>query len=211
MLYSEAQYKGYDMSRTKIIAALVAILVLLGGAATYIFVNKPQAYNQITTASLIGGDFTLLDHDGKTVTQADYSGKKKLVFFGFTNCPAVCPTELFNIAAALDEMGAQKAKNLQVLFISIDPEYDTPERMKDYVGAFHDDFIGLTGSVEQVSKAAKAYRIYYAKIPEEDSEIGYTMDHSAYTYLMDENNQYLTHLPPNSEITDMVKTINEYL
>lgn len=199
------------MSRLRIISILVSVLLLLVGAAVYIYLNKPQVYEQITTSSLIGGDFTLVDDDGKTVTQDTYKGKKKLVFFGFTNCPAVCPTELYNISAALDELGAEKSKNLQVLFISIDPEYDTPERMKEYVTAFHDDFIGLTGSVEQIAKAAKAYRIYYAKIPEEDSELGYTMDHSAYTYLMDEDNQYLTHLPPNSQIEDMVATINKYL
>lgn len=199
------------MSRTKLIAALVSFIVILMGAFIYIYQSQPKAYQTSTTSALIGGDFTLVDHNGKTVTQDNYKGVKKLVFFGFTNCPAVCPTELYNIASALDEMGADKAKNLQVLFISIDPEQDTPELMKEYVTAFHDDFIGLTGSVEQVSKAAKAYRIYYAKIPEEDSEIGYTMDHSAYTYLMDENNQYLTHLAPNSEIEDMIKKISEYL
>lgn len=199
------------MSRTKLISGLIAALLLLIGGGVYLYINQPKGYEQASTGALIGGDFTLVDHNGKTVTQDDYNGKKKLVFFGFTNCPAVCPTELYNISAALDELGADKAKNLQVLFISIDPEQDTPERMKEYVTAFHDDFIGLTGSVKQVSKAAKAYRIYYAKIPEEDSEIGYTMDHSAYTYLMDEENQYLTHLAPNSEIADMVAKIKEYL
>lgn len=199
------------MSRTKLISGLVALLILLIGVGGYLFYTGPKGYEQATTSALIGGDFTLLDHNGKTVSQDDYKGKKKLVFFGFTNCPAVCPTELYNISAALDELGAEKSKNLQVLFISIDPEQDTPERMKEYVTAFHDDFIGLTGSVKQIAKAAKAYRIYYAKIPEEDSEIGYTMDHSAYTYLMDENNQYLTHLAPNSEIADMVAKIKGYL
>lgn len=199
------------MSRTRLISALVLILLILAGAATYIYLQKPQPLAPISAAALIGGDFSLIDHDGKPVTQDDYKGIKKLVFFGFTNCPAVCPTELYNISATLDELGVEKANKLQVLFISIDPEQDTPERMKEYVTAFHDDFIGLTGSVEQVAKAAKAFRIYYAKIPEEDSEIGYTMDHSAYTYLMDENNIYITHLPPNSQIEDMVNIISEHL
>lgn len=199
------------MSRPRLITALIAILILLVGAVIYVYNDKPQQFEQATTATLIGGDFALIDHNGKAITQDDYKGKKTLVFFGFTNCPAVCPTELFNIASAFDELGAEATKNLQVLFISIDPEQDTPEMMKEYVGAFHDDFMGLTGSVEQVASAAKAFRVYYAKIPEEDSETGYTMDHSAYTYLMDENNQYLTHLPPNSEIEDMVVKIKEFL
>lgn len=199
------------MSRTKLISALLALLILLIGAGAYVYMNQLKPLKVATTESLIGGDFSLIDHNGKAVTQDDYKGVKKLVFFGFTNCPAVCPTELYNISAALDEFDPEVAKKLQVLFISIDPEQDTPELMKEYVLAFHDDFIGLTGSVEQIAKAAKAYRIYYAKIPEEDSELGYTMDHSAYTYLMDENNKYLTHLPPNSVIEDMVKKIREYL
>lgn len=201
------------MSRTRLITMLIAALILLIGAGAYVYSLKATdqaSPEQISAAALIGGDYSLIDHDGKAVTQDDYKGKKLLVFFGFTNCPAVCPTELYNIAVTLDELG-DDAKKLQVLFISIDPEQDTPEMMKEYVGAFHEDFIGLTGSVAQISSAAKAFRVYYAKIPEEDSEIGYTMDHSAYTYLMDENGQYLTHLPPNSEIEDMVKKLQEYL
>lgn len=200
------------MSRTRLISALVGVIILLVGVAIYVYNDRPaENFEQVSTSALIGGDFALTDHNGKAVTQDDYKGVKKLVFFGFTNCPAVCPTELYNIATTLDELGAENAKKIQVLFISIDPEQDTPEMMKEYVEAFHDDFIGLTGTVEQVAKAAKAFRVYYAKIPEEDSEIGYTMDHSAYSYLMDENNQYLTHLPPNSEIEDMVVKIREFL
>ncbi|PCI87945.1 MAG: SCO family protein [Hyphomicrobiales bacterium] len=200
------------MSSTKLISALVALIIILIGAGIYIYNDKSAAtYGQVSTSALIGGDFSLTDHNGKAVTQADYEGIKKLIFFGFTNCPAVCPTELYNISATLDELGVEDAKKLQVLFISIDPETDTPELMKEYVEAFHDDFIGLTGTVEQVAKAAKAYRVYYAKIPEEDSEMGYTMDHSAYSYLMDEDNKYLTHLPPNSQIEDMVAKIKEFL
>ena len=200
------------MSQTKLISALVGILLILIGVGFYVYNDKTaKNFEQVSTSALIGGDFSLIDHNGKAVTQDDYKGTKKLVFFGFTNCPAVCPTELYNIAATLDELGTEDAKKIQVLFISIDPEQDTPELMKEYVGAFHDDFIGLTGSVEQVAQAAKAFRVYYAKIPEEDSEIGYTMDHSAYSYLMDENNQYLTHLPPNSQIEDMVVKIREFL
>ncbi|MBL1419359.1 MAG: SCO family protein [Alphaproteobacteria bacterium] len=200
------------MSSTKLISALVALIIILIGAGIYVYNDKSAAtYDQVSTSALIGGDFALTDHNGQAVTQADYAGTKKLVFFGFTNCPAVCPTELYNISATLDELGAEDAKKLQVLFISIDPETDTPELMKEYVEAFHDDFIGLTGTVAQVAKAAKAYRVYYAKIPEEDSEMGYTMDHSAYSYLMDEDNKYLTHLPPNSQIEDMVAKIKEFL
>lgn len=199
------------MSKTKVITSLVAILVILVGAGLYVSFTPKLFDKPVATSASIGGDFTLVDHHGKIVTQDDYKGIKKIIFFGFTNCPAVCPTELYNIATSMEEIGAENAKKFQVLFVSIDPEYDTPERMKEYVTAFDDRFIGLVGDVAQTSKIAKAFRIYYAKVPVKDSELGYTMDHSAYTYIMDENNNYLAHMSPNSEIEDMVKILKKFL
>ncbi|NRA86657.1 MAG: SCO family protein [Rhizobiales bacterium] len=198
------------MSRTKLITLLATFMLVLIGLAAYILtLDKTQ--KSVTTSALIGGDFTMVDHHGATVTQDSYKAFKTLIFFGFTNCPAVCPTELANFATAIDELGEEKTKNLKLLFVTIDPEYDTPERMKEYVEYFSDDFIGLTGSIDQVSKIAKAFRVYYAKVSDEDSALKYTMDHSAYTYLMDENNQYLTHISPNSEVEDMVNKLKEHL
>ncbi|MCJ8323769.1 MAG: SCO family protein [Rhizobiales bacterium] len=199
------------MLKSRLIIFLITFIILLIGAGVYVYVNQPKTLVQATTSSLIGGDFTMVDHNGNTVTQDDYKGKKSLVFFGFTNCPAVCPTELYNLASALDEIGPEVAKNINVIFVSIDPEQDTPARMKEYVSAFHEDFIGLTGSVEQVATMAKAFRVYYLKVPLEDSEAGYTMDHSAYTYLMDEDGQFLTHLSANNEINDIVAKIRDFM
>lgn len=195
------------MSQNKLIAILSGLIIILSAAGIYIYLTMPNsgtANPPATTASLIGGDFEMIDHNGKTVTQNTYKGNKKLIFFGFTNCPAVCPTELSNLTMALEQIDAKKAKQVTVLFVSIDPDYDTPELMKEYVEAFHDDFIGLSGSVAQVAKMTKAFRVYYAKVPDAESDIGYTMDHSAYTYLMDENNVYIKHLSPNSSVEEMV-------
>ncbi len=130
----------------------------------------------------IGGPFSLTDHTGKAVTEADYRGKWMLVFFGFTYCPDVCPTELQKVSAALDLLGDRAAKIAPIL-ISVDPERDTPEILSDYVKLFDDRMIGLTGTPAQIADVARAYRAYYAKIaPRGDAP--YLMDHSSYLYLM---------------------------
>ncbi len=130
----------------------------------------------------LGGPFTLTDHDGRAVTDATYRGRLMLVFFGFTFCPDVCPTELQTVAAALDQLGPRAAE-VRPLFVSVDPGRDTPAKLRDYVALFHPAITGLTGTPEQVAAAARAYRVYYARVtPPGASE--YLMDHSAFTYLM---------------------------
>lgn len=143
--------------------------------------------------ALIGGPFELTDHTGKKVTDKDYRGKFMLVYFGFTYCPDVCPTELQNIAGALDLIGAERRKKITPIFITIDPERDTQELMASYVENFHPDLVGLTGTPEQIRKVGKAYRVYYKKVIDKDSPDGYTMDHSALVFLMDKNGYYVRH------------------
>jgi protein SCO1/2 len=130
----------------------------------------------------IGGPFTLVDGDGKTVTQEDLRGKLALIFFGYTFCPDVCPTELQAVAQAMDLLGPQ-ADQVRPVFITVDPERDTPAKVKDYVALFHPSIIGLTGTPEQVARAARAWRVYYNKATPSGAS-DYLMDHSSYTYLM---------------------------
>lgn len=137
---------------------------------------------QLAQGVMLGGPFTLVDHTGRTVTERDFAGRPLLVYFGFTYCPDVCPTELGTIAAALDAMGPA-GERVTPVFISIDPERDTPEAMADYVSRFHPRMIGLTGSAEQVAAAARAYRVYYAKVRPRDST-DYLMDHSSFIYFV---------------------------
>ncbi|WP_376089725.1 SCO family protein [Roseomonas sp. CCTCC AB2023176] len=130
----------------------------------------------------LGGPFALTDHTGRAVTDADYRGSFLLVFFGFTFCPDVCPTELQTVAAAMDLLGPQAAR-VRPLFITVDPARDTPAKLAEYVALFHPAITGLTGTPEQVAAVARAYRVYYARAtPAGASE--YLMDHSAFTYLM---------------------------
>jgi len=130
----------------------------------------------------LGGPFSLVDQTGKPVTEANFAGRFLLVYFGFTYCPDVCPTELGIIASAMDELGPQ-ADRVTPVFITVDPERDTPAAMADYVSRFHPSMVGLTGTDQQVAAAARAYRVYYAKVNRPELT-EYVMDHSSFIYLV---------------------------
>lgn len=130
----------------------------------------------------IGGPFTLTDTTGKTVTEADFRGRWMLIYFGYTFCPDVCPTELQAMAASLDQLGPL-ATQIRPVFITVDPQRDTPTALADYVKLFDDRLVGLTGTSAQIAAVAKAYRVYFARV---DAKAGdaYLMDHSSFLYLM---------------------------
>ncbi|KAA5605100.1 SCO family protein [Roseospira marina] len=132
----------------------------------------------------IGGPFTLVNGAGETVTEASWPGQYLLIYFGYTYCPDVCPTSLQTMTLALDQLDPALVEKVQPVFISIDPERDRPADVAEYVGFFHPKMVGLTGTPEQVAAAAQAYRVYYAKVEQPESEAPYLMDHSAITYLM---------------------------
>jgi cytochrome oxidase Cu insertion factor (SCO1/SenC/PrrC family) len=167
----------------------------------------------------VGGPFELTDHTGKPRTERDFRGKLMLVYFGFTWCPDVCPADLQAIGLALDKLGAD-GDSVQPLFITVDPERDTAAHLAEYVPMFHPRLIGLTGSAEAIRKAADAYKVYYARVdpPKEDvkenvKEDGgyYTVDHTAYIYLMDRDGNYLGFFPPGTSADRMVEIIRPRL
>jgi protein SCO1/2 len=189
-------------------AALVAVAV---GVAVILATGTPQPEGSSEKAggkALIGGPFTLVDHTGETRTEADFRGRPMLVFFGYTHCPDVCPTGLQTMSDALDRLGPL-ADRIQPLFITIDPARDTAEEMGKYIGHFHPDLVGLTGTPEQVAKAAKSYRVYYAK--QGEGEADYLMDHSTFTYLMDAEGGYVTHFNHGVSADEMARRIREKL
>jgi protein SCO1/2 len=167
-----------------VLSAFMLGLVVFFGAVFLISGREGGA----PTSSAIGGPFTLIDQDGKTVTDADFKGKPKLVFFGYTHCPDVCPTTLFELSEVLRALGGDADKT-QALFISIDPERDTPQVLKDYLSSFDPHLRGLTGSVDQITAVEKTYRVYAKKVPGTNGE--YTMDHTALIYLMDKNGNFV--------------------
>jgi protein SCO1/2 len=137
---------------------------------------------QLPQGTTLGGPFSLTDHTGRAVTERDFVGRWLLVYFGYTYCPDVCPTELGALAAALDTMGAA-GEAVTPVFITIDPERDTPAALADYVGRFHPRIVGLTGTPEQVTEAARRFRVYFARARSSDAT-EYLMDHSGFVYLV---------------------------
>jgi len=136
----------------------------------------------------VGGPFQLVDQDGKTVSDADMKGRPFLVYFGYTHCPDVCPTTLFEMSQMLHALGPD-AGRIGALFITVDPERDTPAVLKDYLASFDPHLRGLTGGPAAVDAALKAYRVYAKKVPLKDGD--YTMDHTAVVYLMDKNGRFV--------------------
>lgn len=158
----------------------------------------------------IGGAFALKDHTGKLRTDADFRGQLMLVYFGFTYCPDICPTDLQAIGLAMDQLGTD-AKNVQPLFITLDPERDTVEHLAQYVPLFHQRLLGLTGSIADVTQAADAYRVYYKRVSTGSGPDDYTVDHSAFIYLIGRDGKYLGFFPPGTDAAKMVEMIRPHV
>ncbi len=155
----------------------------------------------------LGGRFAMTDHTGRAVTEADFRGRPALLFFGFTHCPDVCPTELAAMGAALDLLGPA-GERVQPVFVSVDPERDTPARLADYVALFGPRVVGLTGTPEQVAAMARTFRVYYARVtPPGSSE--YLMDHSAFTYLLGPDGGVRALLRPGASPEDMAAAVRQ--
>lgn len=177
---------------------LALLLGLAAGVATAVLLvtlpGTPGVGTQTSGKALIGGPFSLLDATGKRVTDKDFRGRPMLVYFGFTNCPDVCPAGLQVIAAALDRMG-DKANGLTPIFVTVDPERDTPELLGKYVASFHANIVALSGTPEDIAGVTKAYRVYAKKVPDAERPGEYSVDHSSFMYLMDANGEFVKHFP----------------
>lgn len=168
------------MNRRLVLPLVVFLVGALALAAAAILTFSPARQSQSGTAS-VGGPFALTAQDGKTLTDKDLRGAPFLVFFGFTHCPDICPTKLFEISEVLRAAGP-KGEKLRALFVTVDPERDTPEIMKSYLGSFDPRIVGLSGDRPAIDAMIKAYRAYSRKVPLKDND--YTMDHTALVYLM---------------------------
>ena len=165
--------------------ALLMVLVSLAGCDRFLGAPKLDFKNTDLTGLDYAKDFALTDHTGKPRTLADFKGKIVVMFFGYTQCPDVCPTTMAEMSAVMQELGPQ-ADQVQVLFATIDPERDTQQLLAQYVPAFDKRFLGLYGTPEQVAKVAKEFKVYYAKVPGKTPG-SYTMDHTAASYVFDKN------------------------
>lgn len=162
-------------------AAIAVLSLLLAGA--YLAPRQMDLGEPVK----LGAAFSLVDQDGKPITEKAFEGHPTVLFFGFTHCPEVCPTTLYELSGMLDTLG-DEGKDLRVFFVSVDPERDTPEIMKGYVTAFGDRITGITGSQAEVDKLLKGWRVYAKKVPLEGDD--YTMDHTASTFLVDRDGRF---------------------
>lgn len=184
------------------LAAFLVGLVALLIAAYLTFAPSPR----MATASAVGGPFSLTAGDGRAVTEKDFLGTPHLVFFGFTHCPDVCPTKLFELSEMLRALGGKGAK-VRALFITVDPERDTPEVMKSYGSSFDPRIVGLTGDRAQIDAVVRAYRAYAKKVPLKDGD--YTMEHTSLVYLMDKDGRFVgsfnVERPPAEAAKDLLR------
>ena len=176
-----------DRRLTLVVCIFFAVTALAAIAAVYAW--RSDASSGIAR---IGGPFALVDQDGRTRTDADFRGNYMMIYFGYSFCPDVCPTALSDMIAAVDELGPLGLR-IQPVFITVDPERDTPRALKRYVPSFHPRLVGLSGSQAQITAVAKVYRVYYAKVADPAAGPDYLMDHSSIIYLMDPKGRYVTH------------------
>ena len=162
----------------------------------------------VTAPAAIGGPFQLVDQAGRPVSEQNLKGKPTLIFFGFTHCPDVCPTSLFEISEVLKAMGSD-ADKVNAWFVSVDPERDTTAAMKDYLSSFDPHLKGLTGDPADVAKVLSAYRVYARKVPLKDGD--YTMDHTALIYLMDRDGHFVAPFNLKRTPEEAAKDLKRYL
>lgn len=204
------------MSKKFLLLGCVVVVLLIGAnillekkstPSTATVVNKGAVENDVA----IGGDFEMTNHLGERVTNESYAGSYRLVFFGFTHCPDVCPTNLTHISTAMQMLGDDASKVVPI-FVTVDPERDNAAVMKEYIAPFHPKMVGLTGTNGDVEAIKKAYKVYGRKMKMEwmaDDE--YLMDHSAFTYVMDKEGKYITHFTHNTDGETISKKLKEIL
>lgn len=194
-------------SRLLLVAAVAAPILLLGAAATLVPALRSTAEDEPSAALRIGGHFSLMTADGRAVTDQSFHGRWLLIYFGYTFCPDACPTALTSMSNAVAELGPLGAK-VQPVFVTVDPERDTPQIVGEYVKAFDPRFIGLVGTPQQIAAAAREYRVYYAIRQLGGGE--YAIDHSSYIYLMDPDGDFVKLLTgdlPGHQLADELRRI----
>ena len=192
---------------------LVVLLLVASGVGGYIYMNTPRLSGEMKEAgdlvpkAEIGGHFTLTNQDGKKVSDTDFKGKKMMVFFGFTNCPNICPVTVAVMTEVMNQL--QKPDSVVPIFITIDPERDNPAAIKKFLEDYHPSFVGLTGDKAVVDNVLKEYKIYSAKSTDSKNKNNYMMNHSDLIYLMDEQGNYVTHFSQSNAPEDIVEYIEK--
>ncbi len=193
--------------------AIAAAAVAVAAVAAWHLTPMPGGGEEASTQApvKIGGPFEMTAHTGESVTERSFDGKFRLIFFGYTFCPDVCPTTLNSVALTLDALG-DNAAAVQALFITVDPARDTPEVLAEYTAAFHPDILGLSGSPEQTTAIAKSYKAYFARVEDGDNDPeAYLMDHTVFIYLMGRDGEFLSLFSYPADPQDMATKIAAFL
>jgi len=202
----------------KLLAALAAGGALLGAALLIVFYPPTKSEERRADAgrlmtelmsgkAAVGGPFALPDARGNVRSLSEFRGKLVLLYFGYAQCPDVCPTDLARIGAMLRSLGAQ-AEAVQPLFVTLDPQRDTPEVLREYAAAFHPQFVALRGSEEETRRIATSYKVFYEKLPQPQS---YLIDHTPLTFLLDREGKYIAFFPPGTPADRMAVMVREAL
>jgi cytochrome oxidase Cu insertion factor (SCO1/SenC/PrrC family) len=191
---------------------VLAAVLLFAWAGNWVRPNKGSSgISGDSGTALIAADFTLQSGDGKTVDAKALRGKYMLVYFGFTHCPDVCPTSLLLMSNAINQLEpAQKAK-IQPIFITVDPERDTPKTSSIYASHFSKNFMGLSGTPAQIKHAADSFKVFYSKVEQKDSALGYVVDHSSFIYLMGPDGRYIMHFASTASEQELKKELMHYV
>jgi len=186
--------------------SLIVVLMLVIG---WLLSNSQQELSEQQNLNQRGGDFTLVSADGP-VSLSDFQGKVVLLYFGYTWCPDICPTNLALMSAAFGDMKPELLKKVQGIFISVDPDRDSPNRLKEYTNFFHENIIGITGSAEQIAELAGRYGVGY-RLVNQDSATNYVVDHTSETYVIDPRGEWVDSLPHAAPAEDITKSIVAYI
>lgn len=190
--------------RNLLLGLISAVCLGFTGFVAYSLVTQPALFQPP-----IGGPFALADVNGKRVTEADFEGRYRLIYFGYTYCPDVCPTELIEMTHALEAFALEApeaAERVTPIFITVDPSRDTPAALRAYMAHFHPRFVALSGSEAEIAAAAQGFKVTYRKIPGEDGQ-DYLMDHTAYVFLMGPEGRYVTHFTAQEDTAAMTRQL----
>jgi len=189
------------------------LVCVLGVALIFAWMGNdllPKDSSSQNSNPLIQAKFTLQGEQDKIVRAEELRGKYLLVYFGFTHCPDICPTTLLLMSNVIGKLG-DASKNIQPLFISVDPERDTPSATAAYAKNFGKDFMGLSGTPEQIKEAADSFKVFYSKVEDANSALGYVVDHSSFIYLMGPDGHYVAHFPSTVSEAELKKELNRYV
>jgi protein SCO1/2 len=191
--------------------ALLVLGAFVGGLVLFsavLFIVTGRTPSPIALPSAVGGPFKLVDQNSKPISDRDLKGHPFLVFFGFTHCPDICPTTLFEVSEVFRALGPQQ-QDVRALFITVDPERDTPAVLKDYLSSFDPRVVGVTGDLAAIAAVEKAYRVYAKKVPLDGG--GYTMDHTALVYLMDKDGRFVAPFNIKRRPEEVAADLKRYL